>query len=361
MTDRLPAPLKRLERDVIEGMFRYGYVIAPVAFIVGGLAVGLVFEKVILKKIHDIAARTKWDGDEILISALRGIVFFWFAVAGLYGAVRSIQIGPEYGKPIDEAILVVVIFSVTVVLARAASGLVGLYSRKVGGILLSTSIFENLTKIIVFLIGILIILQSLGISIAPILTALGVGGLAVALALQDTLTNLFSGIQILASKKIKPGDYLKLTNGDEGYVADITWRYTTIRALSNNMIVIPNSKLSSSLVTNYSLPESELAVLVDVGVSYGSDLEKVEKITCEVAADVMKNVEGGIPEFSPFIRYNTFGDFSINFTVILRAREYVNQYLIKHEFIKHLHRRYQDEGIEIPFPVRTVILENKKD
>ena len=97
-----------------------------------------------------------------------------------------------------------------------------------------------------------------------------------------------------------------------------------------------------------------MAVLVDVGVSYGSDLEEVERATVEVAREVMDEVQGGVPGFAPFIRYHTFGDFSITFTVILRAKEFVDQYLIKHEFVKRLHRRYRDEGIEIPFPIRTV-------
>jgi len=137
---------------------------------------------------------------------------------------------------------------------------------------------------------------------------------------------------------------------------DISWRNTTIRQLPNNVVIVPNSKLASIIVTNYYLPQQEMSVLVQVGVGYDSDLEKVEKVTIEVAKEVMREVPGGVPEFEPFIRYHTFGDFSIDFTVILRAREFVDQYLVKHEFIKRLHRRYQQEGIEIPFPIRTIYM-----
>jgi small-conductance mechanosensitive channel len=154
---------------------------------------------------------------------------------------------------------------------------------------------------------------------------------------------------------------VKIESGEEGYVTDITWRYTTIRSLPNNRIIVPNAKLSSAIVTNHDLPEREMAVLVQVGVSYGSDLEQVERVTVEVARKVMEEVEGGIPEFAPFIRYHTFGDFSINFTVILRAKEFVDQYLIKHEFVKRLHKRYREMGIEIPFPIRTVYMETNKE
>ena len=217
------------------------------------------------------------------------------------------------------------------------------------------------TRIIVFIIGILIILHSLGISITPILTALGVGGLAVALALQDTLSNLFAGLHIILTRQIKPGDYIKLETGEEGYVVDITWRNTTIRELPNNYIIIPNLKLAQAIVKNHYLPDREISVTVQLGVSYDSDLEKVERVTIEVAKEVMMEVPGGIPEFQPFIRYHTFGDFSINFTVIMRCREFTDQYLIKHEFIKRLHKRYKDEGIIIPFPIRTVYINKENE
>jgi small-conductance mechanosensitive channel len=126
--------------------------------------------------------------------------------------------------------------------------------------------------------------------------------------------------------------------------------------LSNNTLIVPNNKLVSSLVTNFHLPESELAVLVNVGVAYLSDLEKVEKVTIEVAEEVLQATEGAVSEFQPFIRYNTFAESSINFTVILRAKEYAAQYLIVHEFMKRLHQRYRLEGIEIPFATRTVYI-----
>jgi small-conductance mechanosensitive channel len=103
-----------------------------------------------------------------------------------------------------------------------------------------------------------------------------------------------------------------------------------------------------------------MSVLVQVGVSYGSDLEKVERVTIEVATDVMRNVTGGIPENQPFIRYHTFSDSSINFSVILRGKEFTDQYLIKHEFIKRLQKRYAEEDINIPFPIRTVYLHDEE-
>jgi small-conductance mechanosensitive channel len=320
----------------------------PFGFIVSGFLIGIIVEKIILAKLKKITAQTRWGGAEIVITALRGMTVIWGGASGIYLALLAISMSDNFLRFLQKLLLAIAVFSATLVLSRISMGFINLYAERVQGVLPSTSILTNLTRVLIFLLGILIMLQSVGVSITPILTGLGVGGIAVALALQDTLSNLFSGLHIVASQQVKIGDYVKLAEGGEGYVTDITWRNTTIRMLSNSMIVVPNSKLASAIITNYHLPEKELAVLVEVGVSYESSLSEVERITTQVAREVMKEVPGGVREFEPFIRYHTFGDFSIGFTVILRGKEFADQYLIKHEFVKRLHERYKKEGIKIP-------------
>jgi len=336
--------------------------IPAISFIIGSIIAGIIFEKLIVKRIGEWARRTKWKGDDVIFEAIQGKSILWFVLAGVYSALYSL---PMLRKDIlillTNILIVIIIFSMTLVLSRMSSGFIRLYSMKTETFLPESSIITNLAKLFIILIGVLIILQFLGITITPILTALGVGGLAVALALQDTLSNIFAGIHLIATGQLKVGDYIKLDTGEEGHVVDITWRNSTIKTIYNNLIVIPNSKLASTIITNYSLPIRELSVIVPVGVSYASDLEKVEQVTIEVAREVMKEVPGGIPEFEPFIRYHTFADFSINFNVVLRAREFIDMYPIKHEFVKRLHRRYGQEGIEIPFPIRTVHMINPSE
>jgi small-conductance mechanosensitive channel len=334
--------------------------IIPAAYIIGGLLVGVIFEKIIFARLKQFAKKTKWKADLIIIDSLRGVVVIWLLVGGIYGALLNMPISPTLLTHLQNILLAIVILAGTIAGSKLTAGFVSLYVQRADVHLPSTSIFKNIAKLIVFLIGMMMIMQALGISITPVLTALGVGGLAAALALQPTLANLFSGLQIIAARQLRPGDYVKLDSGEEGYVADISWRNTIIRALQNNMIIVPNSKLASAIVINYYQPQQEMAVLIEVGVSYDSDLKKVEKVTIDVGKEVMRNVEGGIPEFEPFIRYHTFDDSSINFTVILRAKEYVGQYLIKHEFVKRLHERYNKEGITIPFPIRTVHLDKEE-
>ena len=220
---------------------------------------------------------------------------------------------------------------------------------------------ELVTKIVMIAVGGMLVLDNLGISLTPILTTLGIGSLAVAIALQDTLGNFFAGLYIKADRPIEIGHYVKLQTGEEGYVERIGWRSTRVRMLSNNMVVVPNSKLVQDNITNYHLPERELAILVPVGVAYDSDLQKVERVTEEVAKEVLRTVPGAVPEFAPLIRYHTFNQSSIDFTVVLRAREFTDGVLIKHEFLKKLHVRYAKEGIHIPFPTRRVYLKPETD
>ncbi|AAR35731.1 mechanosensitive ion channel family protein [Geobacter sulfurreducens] len=316
------------------------------------LVVGLVLDKVVLRRLKVLASRTPWEGDEIVVDSLRGLLLYSALLTGLYGVATQVPMTVGLQRLAGNIFLVTIILVATLFFMRLAAGFVTHYAKK--AVLPSISIFSNLAKVSVFSIGILIILQSLGISIAPILTALGVGGLAVALALQDTLSNIFAGLHIIATRQIRQGDYIRLASGEEGYVNDITWRNTTVQTLPNNMVIIPNSKLAGAIVTNYNLPDREMAVLVQVGVSYASDLDHVERVTIEVASELLHEVQGGASGFDPFIRYHTFADFSINFTVILRGKEYVDQHLLKHEFVKRLHRRYAREKIEIPFPIRTL-------
>ena len=167
--------------------------IVAAIYIIGGFVVGFVFEKIVLAELRHIAKKTPWKGDNVIINSLRGMVIIWLLIAGIYGAILSTPMSPSLLAHLKQILLVVVILSGTLVIARMTSGLVSIYVQREDVPLPSTSIFRNLTKLLIFLIGVMVILQSLGISITPILTALGVGGLAAALALQPTLANLFSG------------------------------------------------------------------------------------------------------------------------------------------------------------------------
>ena len=330
--------------------------LAPAGAFLAVLLVGWLLRGVCFSRLARWAQKTAWKGDDVLIESTRGPFLLWALIAAIAIAIRISTLPEPIVILAHKILLALWLISFTLVTTTLATKFVSLYGDKLHAGLSVTSITQNVTRIVIFGIGILILLNNLGISITPLLTALGVSSLAIALALQDTLTNLFAGLHILMGKGIRVGDFIELDNRIKGYVTDITWRSTRVRTLSNNVVIIPNAKLSQTIVTNYYLPEKEMTLLVDVGVDCESDLKQVERITCEVAKEIMKEVAGGIPTFDPFIRYHTFADSSINFTVILRGREFTDQYLIQHEFIKRLHERYKKERIILPYPTRTVYL-----
>ncbi len=220
----------------------------------------------------------------------------------------------------------------------------------------TSSLFHIVIRILVYISGVFAVSGILNYDMKGLLTAMGVGGLAVALALQDTLVNLFAGIQILASKQLKTGDYISVENKFEGYVIDINWRNTEVKTLEENVIMVPNSKISSSITTNYFTLQKNLYFPVFVGVHYDSDLEFVEKVTLEVAEEVLAQYPNLPKNFKPRVRFYEFADSSINLKVFLVTDLYENQRIIRHDFIKKLHQRYNKEGINIPFPIRTVYM-----
>ncbi|MEU4213258.1 mechanosensitive ion channel family protein [Streptomyces sp. NPDC026206] len=338
-----------------EALTLHHVIVAGIA-VAAGLAVALVL-RVILRWLAERALRTRWAGDDIIVDVLRTLAPWSAVAAGVAAAAAALPLTHQVGHIVNQVLTTLVMLTATLTAARVISGLAQSVAQSRSGVAGSATIFVNITRIAVLAMGFLIILETLGISIAPLLTALGVGGLAIALALKDTLANLFAGVHILVSRTIQPGDYIRLSSGEEGYVRDINWRITVVEELSNNLVIIPNAKLAGTNMTNFSRPEQKLSVTVQVGVGYDSDLEHVERITNEVVESVMKDITGAVPDHEPAVRFHTFGDSRIGFTVVLGVGEYSDKYRIKHEFIKRLHQRYRSEGIRIPAPARTVSLQ----
>ncbi len=347
-----------------DGIFSWVKVIfdfsLPLVVFLAILGGGYIIRRILFRRLMGWTKNTKTRIDDIIIAALSGPFIIWCLMFAIYFALEVSRLPENIVLISGKILLVLGIISVTMVLSNVCGRIIKAYSARLEGTLAVTSLTQNISRIIIFGIGILIILHSLGISIAPILATLGVGGLAVALALQDTLSNLFAGFHIIASRQIKVGDYIKLESGEEGYVADINWRTTKIRMLLNNMVLVPNDKLNKSIITNYYLPDKEIAVSVNVGVHYNSDLKKVRRVTLEVAKEVISDVPGAVAGFEPSVCYQAFGDFSVNLTAVLRAKEFTNQGLIKDQFIERLHERYLKEGIVMPYPVTAINYEQEK-
>ena len=316
--------------------------------------IGRVFASIVLSKVPRWLAGRHGTLAESAAQIVRRRLPWWFLLIGVWLAAGSWPLTAEVHLLVGRTVFILGAVSVTLAAAAIASQSVEIYGAMIAPALPVSSLTRNVAWALTAVLGLLVVLNGVGLSITPMLTALGVGGLAVALALQEPLANFFAGLFITLAGQIRVGDYVKLDSGQEGYIVDFSWRSTRLRMLANNLVLVPNAKLAQAIVVNHHLPSRDLAVLVEVGVDYASDLRQVERVVMEVGREVMAEVPGGMPDFEPFIRYHTFADSSINFTVILRAKEFVDQYLIKHEFVKRLHTRFNDESIVIPFPIRTI-------
>ena len=330
-------------------------IIVPIFIIVGAFFLGLIVERRGLSRLQSVSSKLGWGGADVIITSLKGLILLWFIIGGIFAAILTLPIDSALFLTIQRGLLVIAIASGTLIVARLSVGFVRYFSETKGAGNL-TSLFEMLTQIVIFTFGVLITLQSLGVAITPLLTALGIGGVSLGLAFQSTLTNFLSGLNLATSNKLRVGDFIQLDSGEEGYVIDIAWRHTILQDIRDNMVVVPNTRILNNVFKNYGLPDKEALIVLEIGVSYDADLEHVEQVALEVANEVMDKVAGGVPESDPWIRFKEFGYFAITMTVYLRIREYFDHLVVRHEFIKRLHSRLRTENIPMPFPIKTSLI-----
>lgn len=349
-----------MEQTVIGNIIVPHWIILPLIFLVWVMAL-LSLKRIAFGVVRRLASKTAARLDDIFFrTSDTPLTIVIFASGGMViePVVSATYAGAAHYFPVIFKAAVIV--SLTIFMERFLTSVIHEYSGRVEILRSSGGFIRGVTRVIVIGLGLLVLLDGFGISVTPVLASLGIGSLAVALALQPTLENLFAGAQIVIDKPIQVGHFIKLESGEEGYVHKIAWRSTWIRLLPDNMVIVSNKNLVNAKILNYYYPVKELAVLVEVAVHYHSDLEQVERVTTEVAKEVLQESSGGVKNFQPFIRYHTLGDSGIHFSVILRAKEFVDQYFIKHEFIKRIHKRYAAEGIVIPYPIRAVNYEQEK-
>ena len=318
-----------------------------VATVAGAYIVGRLLNRFIARHLARLASGTHGPWDDIIVHELRGYIPLWSVLLGLRVSLAYWPIPEQWLHLAATAISVIGFASVTFAVAAVATRLVGAYGpRAVPGVPVS-GLTRNIIRIIVITGGLLVVLNELGIEIRPMLAALGVGGLAVALALQEPLANLFAGLFVSLAGQVRIGDHVRLDSGVEGRIIDFNWRSTWLEVPGGSVAVVPNSKLSQSIVTNFNLPNSELAIPIDFTIRYEEDPIKAEQIAMEVARAVMRDTPGAATKFEPVVRFHTFADLGLKGTVTLRAATWGDQGLIRHRFVMAMHDRFRDDGVEL--------------
>jgi len=324
------------------------------AILGGGLLLGWLGRVILFRRLRRLARQTATRVDDALLEASRGL---WLPVTLCLATLAALRLAPLDD---DHQLLFerVTTFALLVALTLGASRFVGHAfrggERDERGLPARPSLLSKAARGAVIAVGGLLAMQAAGYQITPLLTALGVGSLAVGLALQPTLSNFFAGIYLSTSKPIRVGDFVELEDGTQGEVVDIGWRATKVRQVANNLAIVPNSRLSEMRLLNFSMPVATQATIVAMGVAYDSDLRFVERVVLEVAGACQRELPEADPEHEPAVRFHTFGASSIDFNVVLRARAVTDRLALVHEFVKRIKERFDAEGIEIPFPQRVV-------
>jgi len=318
--------------------------------------------------IRFVVGRTKTTLDDRVLKAVSTYLPYIAVVTSLWVAFEAVYPGIVVGESYSEfdVYITLMMALVGLMLASIADALLVWYGieirpdkRKVR----ESEVFpfvRNVVRVAIVLIFAVFILHKLGFETGAIITGLGVGGLAVALALQDTLSNFFAGVHILVDKPFREEDFVKLDNGIEGTVKQIGWRTTRLVTLAQNEIVVPNSKLAGSVLENYSTPHQMSGVLYTIGVDYKEDIDAVDRIITESLKAVAKRSDG-MDEQSIWVRFDSFGDYSLNFKFGYLVKGYVNRFGILKEVNRELFYAFKKNRIGIPFPVRVVYNQPQQD
>ena len=326
-----------------------------------GIVAAFVFHKLIFPLIVRFTHRTPTDLDSRLVKSVRWPTTLGFVVLGAYLAFTvPLDLTESQQSQVDtvgQALGVMIVITVVVGLLSSAidwylASLATSATRVVDLRLLP--LIRRVGGVIIYAIGGLLLMDVLGINISPLIAGLGLGGLAVALAIQPTLANLFAGTYVMTEGVIATGDYIQLENGLKGYVVEVGWRSTRIRDWRNNLVVVPNSKFAETIITNFQQPTNAVNVYFECGTSYDSDLYRVEEICLEVMDTVVDSHPMAIKEYGKYFAFDNFGDSNVNFWLFVQATDRWGSFVVQSDMMKLLHKRFQEEGIVINYPVRTL-------
>ena len=355
--------------DIITGSELYGSLLAAAIFAVSLLVAAVV--NILFRLLLRYWEKRDPTGLRVrVIRLFKGPLVFFIATAGLFMGVLALtaittarfEFLGFLETGVSKAWLAVVIAQITYVIYRLLEVLLAWYITQVAS-KTETKLDDRLIPpirrilpLVIYSIGILAILTSLGIPVSPIWAGLGISGLAVALAVQPTLANFFAGTYVVTEGELNIGDYIQLEGGPEGYVVEVGWRSTKIRTFYNNLVIIPNSKMADSIVTNYYSPTPAMNVLVYCGVSFDSDLQHVEDVVRDLSQKLVNESSYAIKEVEPFIGFEEFGDSNITFWVFIQATDRIGSFILTSELVKAIHRGLKDAGIEINYPMRKLVM-----
>jgi small-conductance mechanosensitive channel len=347
---------------VVGGQPLWAY-IAVAVIVVGAFLCGALVKLVYRQILVPIARKRPSESSLLLVQRTEraavwivqaGIIYFAFqTVLDLWGLRAPAKPLPAWARMVDHGFFALLVFLgswavYALVMALLAASLRGVSPRggPGAGVTDFTPIISRVLKAVLFGIALIMVLDHFGVNVSGILATAGIASLAAALAAQDTVANMIAGFCLVADKSLRPGDRVELPDGKTGDVLDIGLRTTRLLTIEGTTMIVPNSELGKSRLVNYAYPTGRMAVRQKIGVTYGSDMEKVKRILAEIAEsdpDVLK-------EPKPAVYFTGFGASSLDLLFFYWIANYRDQFVITDRINVAIHRRFAEEKIGLSLP-----------
>jgi len=309
--------------------------------------------------LQNWARETSTTVDDRILVALGHPLFYIILIYGMDYAISRLPFDNRLIQSFRGLIFILGIVVVTTIVYRMAMTLLEWYGEKLRRRASTTNLVrefipltKRITSIAIFTLAVIVVLKHFNYDAWSLLTAMGVGSLAIGLAAKETLTNMISGFSIMIDRPFRPGDRIELASGEIGDVQEIGLRSTRIKTFDNTILVVPNTALVNASLVNYCYPDFKVKVRIRVGIAYGSDIEKAKRIML----DTTREVPSILQDPPPSVYFTEFGDSSLNLLMIFWVVEYTQMLDAKDRVNSMIHERFAKEGIEIPFPIQTVFL-----
>lgn len=331
-------------------------IIILILFFVLAQIANFVFNKVFLI----FTSKTKTNVDDDIVKILNTPIFYTVVIFGMHQSFSYIGILSKYSDDFSRIIKSLII----IIWMRALAKLVTIIISELGFKFAARTksslddelmpLFKKLSSIVIYFSGIMILLQMWNLDITPLLASAGIAGFVVAFAAQDTISHLFGGVSIYFDKPFRVGDRIQLESGETGDVLEIGIRSTRIKTFDETVVIVPNNKIASSKIINYNQPDQKSKAKVNVKVCYGSDIDQVRKILLEIA----ESTEGVRKDPSPSALFTGLGEYALEFLVVAWVDSPNKQFSVRTKISEAIYKRFQKEGIKIPYPTQEVCIKN---
>ncbi|MDD1689289.1 MAG: mechanosensitive ion channel family protein [Methanoregula sp.] len=335
--------------------FDVNYVFAALTILLGIIVAFVV--RTVVRWLESKAGETDTKWDDIVIAAFGLPVQITIIVVSVYLGVTWFNILPENAQWLLNPAYVTAFYVVISawIISSFLHDIIATYGRVLAGKSDTDmddrliDLLELVVKYVVWFAAAMAILKIFNIDITPFLAGAGIAGIAVALAAQDFISNFFGGAIITVDKPFKVGDRIKVDNY-YGNVLSVGTRSTRIQTLDYQVVTIPNNKLTTNVITNYSEPDEKLRISIPVSVAYGTDPKRVKTILLEIARESIKKTNYLLEDPAPTVFFTEYAGSSLNFILRVWARKYNLPDEIKDDINIRIAERFAAEGIEIPFP-----------